>query len=237
MRTLTIALSTAGLLLFGSCSGQVNPAQKEQVPTALELKNNLDSVSYGLGILVAQNLKQQGLDGVNTALVAKGMEDALKNSEPRVDAAGANKLLQDFVMKEQAKKGEKALAEGKLFLEKNAKRAGVTTLPSGLQYEVMKAGTGPKPTQTDKVTVHYHGTLLDGSVFDSSVNRGEPANFGVTQVIAGWTEALQLMPKGSKWKLFIPSNLAYGERGGPGGKIGPNTTLIFEVELLEIVAK
>jgi len=211
----------AGMTLCGSLAAQ-------------DLKNTLDSVSYSLGILIAQNLKQQGLEGVNTNLVAKGLEDALKNSEAKVDPAGANKVLQDYMMKEQAKKGEKAMAEGKLFLEGNAKRAGVTTLPSGLQYEIMKAGTGPKPTKTDKVTVHYHGTLLDGSVFDSSVNRGQPSTFGVTQVIAGWTEALQLMPKGSKWKLFIPSNLAYGERGGPGGKIGPNTTLVFEVELLEI---
>jgi len=211
----------AGMTLCGSLAAQ-------------ELKNNLDSVSYSLGILVAQNLKQQGLEGVNTTLVAKGMEDALKNSGAKVDPAGANKLLQEYMMKEQAKKGEKAMAEGKLFLEANAKRKGVTTLPSGLQYEIMTAGTGPVPTKADKVTVHYHGTLLDGTIFDSSVNRGQPATFGVTQVIAGWTEALQLMPKGSKWKLFIPSNLAYGERGGPGGKIGPNTTLIFEVELLEI---
>jgi len=211
----------AGTTLCGSLAAQ-------------ELKNNLDSVSYSLGVLVAQNLKQQGLEGVNTTMVAKGLEDALKNSETQVDLAGANKVLQDYMMKEQAKKGEKAMAEGKLFLEGNAKRKGVTTLPSGLQYEIMKAGTGPKPTQADKVTVHYHGTLLDGTIFDSSVNRNQPATFGVTQVIAGWTEALQLMPKGSKWKLFIPSNLAYGERGGPGGKIGPNATLIFEVELLEI---
>jgi len=211
----------AGMTLCGSLAAQ-------------ELNNKLDSVSYSLGVLVAQNLKQQGLEGVNTTLVAKGLEDALKNSTTKVDPAGANKLLQEYMMKEQAKKGEKAMAEGKLFLEGNAKRPGVTTLPSGLQYEIIKAGTGPKPTQTDKVTVHYHGTLLDGSIFDSSVNRNQPATFGVTQVIAGWTEALQLMPKGSKWKLFIPSNLAYGERGGPGGKIGPHTTLIFEVELLEI---
>jgi len=216
-----IVLSMAGTTLCGSLAAQ-------------ELKNNLDSVSYSLGVLVAQNLKQQGLEGVNTTMVAKGLEDALKNSETQVDLAGANKVLQDYMMKEQAKKGEKAMAEGKLFLEGNAKRKGVTTLPSGLQYEIMKAGTGPKPTQADKVTVHYHGTLLDGTIFDSSVNRNQPATFGVTQVIAGWTEALQLMPKGSKWKLFIPSNLAYGERGGPGGKIGPNATLIFEVELLEI---
>lgn len=221
MRTLTIVLSMAGMTLSGSLAAQ-------------ELKNTLDSVSYSLGILIAQNLKQQGLDVIHTDVFAKALEAGLKNGEPKIDPAGANKLLQDYMMKEQGKKGEKAMAEGKLFLEGNAKRAGVTTLPSGLQYEIMKAGTGPKPTKTDKVTVHYHGTLLDGSVFDSSVTRGQPATFGVTQVIAGWTEALQLMPKGSKWKLFIPSNLAYGERGGPGGKIGPNTTLIFEVELLEI---
>lgn len=125
------------------------------------------------------------------------------------------------------------MAEGKKFLDENGKRAGVTTTASGLQYEIMQAGTGAKPTANDKVTVHYHGTLLDGKVFDSSVQRGQTIDFPVTGVIAGWVEALQLMPMGSKWKLFIPYNLAYGERGA-GGDIGPYETLVFEVELIKI---
>lgn len=133
---------------------------------------------------------------------------------------------------EKAKAGVN-LEKGKKFLEDNGKRKGVITLPSGLQYEILKEGNGPKPTATDKVTTHYHGTTIDGKVFDSSVERGQPAQFGVNQVIPGWTEALQLMPVGSKWKLFIPSNLAYGESGA-GGAIGPNETLVFEVELISI---
>jgi len=219
MRTLTIAFSTAGVLLFSSLGAQ-------------DMKNNIDSVSYSFGILIAQNLKQQGLEGLNSALLAKGIDDVVKNAGEKIALQDANKMAQDYMKAQQAKKYEKNVKEGKDFLEANGKRAGVKTLPSGLQYEIMKAGTGPLPVKTSKVTVHYHGTLVDGTVFDSSVDRGEPATFGVTQVIAGWTEALQLMPKGSKWKLFIPSNLAYGERGS--GKIGPFATLIFEVELLEI---
>ena len=129
---------------------------------------------------------------------------------------------------------QKAKEEGVLFLIENAKRAEVTTLPSGLQYEILTKGNGDTPKSTDNVKVHYHGTLINGTVFDSSVNRGEPATFGVTQVISGWVEALQLMSVGSKWKLYIPSNLAYGERGA-GGSIPPHTTLIFEVELLDII--
>ncbi len=133
----------------------------------------------------------------------------------------------------KSKGGAQNLVKGQAFLSENGKKAGVTTTASGLQYEIIKAGNGPKPKSTDKVKVHYHGTLLDGTVFDSSVQRGEPVTFGVTQVIPGWTEALQLMSVGSKYKLYIPSNLAYGEQGG-GEKIGANETLIFEVELLEI---
>lgn len=179
-------------------------------------------------------LKQQNIENIDPAIFAKAVDDVLKNGSLKIEAAQANKIGQDYMKAQQAKKHEKTMTEGKLFLENNAKRAGVTTLPSGLQYEVLKAGTGAIPAKTDRVSVHYHGTLLDGTVFDSSVDRGQPATFGVTQVIAGWVEALQLMPEGSKWKLFIPYNLAYGERGD-GGKIGPYATLVFEAELLSIV--
>ena len=132
-------------------------------------------------------------------------------------------------------KGQENVAKGKAFLEENKKKAGVQTTASGMQYIVMKEGTGAKPGLNDKVTTHYHGTVIDGTVFDSSVERGQPASFPVSGVIPGWTEALQMMPVGSKWKLFLPSELAYGERGA-GGKIGPNSVLVFEVELLSIDA-
>lgn len=194
---------------------------------------NMDSLSYSLGVLVAQNLRQQGFDQVNAAQLAEGIADVMGNKPLKVDANNAGRIVQSYAQAQQAKKHEKNIAEGNAFLEANGKRKEVTTLPSGLQYEVLKAGNGPKPTASQSVTVHYHGTLIDGTVFDSSVERGQPATFGVTQVIQGWVEALQLMPEGSKWKLFIPYNLAYGERGA-GGKIGPYATLIFEVELLKI---
>lgn len=221
MRTLTTVIAIAGMLLSGSIQAQ-------------DLKTQQDSISYSIGLLMAQSLKQQSIDNINTDLCAKAMNDVLTNAEPKISINLANKITQDYMKAQQAKKFEKNMAEGKKFLEDNGKRAGVTTLPSGLQYEIMKAGTGAKPAKTDRVKVHYHGTLTDGTVFDSSVDRGEPATFGVTQVIQGWVEALQLMPAGSKWKLFIPYNLAYGERGSPP-KIGPYSTLVFEVELLEIV--
>lgn len=193
----------------------------------------LDSLSYSAGILIAQSLKQQGLDSIDVNTFSNAIRDVLKGNTPAIDVAKANQIMQKQRQSFQSKKYEKVIAEGKKFLDENAKRAGVVTLPSGLQYEVMKPSSGPKPSKTDKVSVHYHGTLLDGTVFDSSVERGQPASFGVTQVIAGWIEALQLMGEGAKWKLFIPYNLAYGERAA-GPKIGPYATLVFEVELLKI---
>ncbi|MBK7872290.1 MAG: FKBP-type peptidyl-prolyl cis-trans isomerase [Saprospiraceae bacterium] len=193
----------------------------------------MDSVSYSLGVLMAQNLKQQGFDKVDAASLVKGFEDVLSGSALQFTLDECNQVVTDYMQSKQAKQHEGVIAEGKKFLDDNAKRSGVVTLPSGLQYEVLNAGDGPKPTAQDKVTVHYEGTLLDGTVFDSSVKRGQPATFGVTQVIQGWVEALQLMPLGAKWKLFIPYELGYGERGA-GGQIGPYSTLVFEVELLKI---
>ena len=201
--------------------------------TAQESKNNMDSLSYSVGIMIAQGMKQQGLKELNSQDLAKGLEDALKGNPLQIDEANAAKIFQDHLQKQKEKEHADVVTAGKEFLAANAKRPEVTTLPSGLQYEVMKEGTGPIPTAKDKVKVHYHGTLIDGTMFDSSVERGEPTSFGVTQVIQGWVEALQLMKTGSKWKLFIPSNLAYGERGA-GPVIKPFSTLVFEVELLEI---
>ena len=195
--------------------------------------NPMDSLSYSLGVLVAQNLKQQGFEGVDAEVVAKGISDVLNNSKLAIDEAQANMVIKHYLQEQKAAKYKDNLEAGKQFLAKNAKKDGVTTLPSGLQYSIIKQGEGPVPTRSDKVKTHYHGTLIDGTVFDSSVERGEPISFPVTGVIAGWTEALQLMPVGSKWKLYIPYDLAYGERGA-GPTIGPYTTLIFEVELLDI---
>ena len=236
MRIVTLCL--LALLMVSVATAQTKkPTKQTQPPTTTQVKSQtttkMDSVSYSLGVLVAQNLKQQGLDAVDATSFANGFEAALKGDSLKIDVNTANETVQQYMQAQQSKKFEKNISEGKKFLEENAKRPGVTTLPSGLQYEVLKAGTGPKPTADDQVTVHYTGTLLDGTVFDSSVERGEPATFGVTQVIPGWVEALQLMPVGSKWKLYIPYDLAYGERAA-GPTIGPYSTLIFEVELLEI---
>ena len=219
--------SALAFLGLTSCEGQKNKS------TATKLSNQMDSVSFGIGISIGENLKHDNLTDVNADLIANGIKSAFTNDTSMMKQKDAQMCIQTFMMNKAKKKGEDNLEKGKKFLAENGKKDGVKTLPDGLQYQVMKEGTGAKPTSTDKVKVHYHGTLIDGTVFDSSVQRGQPAEFGVNQVIPGWTEALQLMSVGSKWKLFIPSNLAYGERGA-GGAIGPNETLIFEVELLEI---
>ena len=196
-------------------------------------KSQVDSLSYAIGVMWAQNLKQQGITEVNTDAVAAAMKDVYANKPGIMDVKAANQFFRgcmNEIKMEATKKNQEA---GKKFLDANAKRQGVITLPSGLQYEILREGGGKIPKASDKVSVHYHGTLIDGTVFDSSVQRGEPTSFPVTGVIKGWVEALQLMPVGSKWKLFIPSDLAYGERGA-GGQIGPYATLVFEVELLGI---
>jgi FKBP-type peptidyl-prolyl cis-trans isomerase FklB len=183
---------------------------------------------------LGNNLKNSGIDSLDYAVLAKGIEDILEQKTPEMGAQEAQAIISEFFHALQEKTSEATIIAGKSFLAENAKRYGVVTLASGLQYEVITGGAGETPLASDKVKVHYHGTLIDGTVFDSSVSRGEPATFGVTQVISGWVEALQLMPVGSKWKLFIPSNLAYGAQGA-GQQIGPHTTLVFEVELLEII--
>lgn len=196
-------------------------------------QTDMDSLSYSLGVLMAQGLQKQGISKVDASSYTKGVQDLISGGALEIDLDQANQIVQEYMQAQKAKQFEGIINEGKSFLEKNGRREEVTVLPSGLQYEVLQAGDGPKPQPTDRVTVHYHGTLLDGTVFDSSVDRGKPATFGVTQVIQGWVEGLQLMPQGSKWRLFIPYDLAYGERG-TRGEIGPYATLIFDVELLEI---
>ena len=201
--------------------------------SAQKITNEIDSVSYSLGVNIGENIKAQFPD-IDLNNFEAAIKDVLDNKkEPKITGADAQKVIQDFFKKQQAKASESVIEEGEKFLIDNAKRNEVTTLESGLQYEILKTGEGPMPSLNDQVTTHYHGTLIDGTVFDSSVDRGEPATFPVSGVIKGWTEALQLMSVGSKWKLFVPYDLAYGERGA-GPQIGPFTTLVFEVELIKI---
>jgi FKBP-type peptidyl-prolyl cis-trans isomerase FklB len=210
---------------------KAKPATATVKPTLL--KSRIDSVSYGIGQDIANNLKAQGMDNVNTALLAKGIQDALKNTPPLLTKEQSNMSISNYLQQMKTEKAAKNKVDGEKFLAENKTKAGVVTLPSGMQYQVVKEGTGAKPTINDKVKTHYHGMLIDGTVFDSSVDRGEPISFPVSGVIKGWTEALQLMPVGSKWRLFIPADLAYGDRQA-GPKIGPGSTLIFDVELLDI---
>ncbi len=196
-------------------------------------ETEMEKVSYSLGVNMASNVKSQGLDSIDANAVAKAFNDVFEGNDLDISEEESMTILQEFFGKIQAEKSAKANEAGAAYLAENGAREEVTTTESGLQYEILVSGDGPKPTTSDQVTVHYHGTLTDGTVFDSSVDRGQPATFGVTQVIKGWTEALQLMSVGDKWKLTIPSNLAYGDQGA-GGMIGPGATLVFEVELLGI---
>jgi len=205
----------------------------------LELKDQKNKESYSLGYQFGQTLKFQGVD-INPDVYTSGMRDGLGGKEPqmtseeiRATITSLQQRLQAARQKELKEKAAKNLEEGKKFLVENQKKEGIKTLPSGLQYKVLTEGSGKMPKAEDTVTVNYKGTLIDGTEFDSSYKRGQPATFQVKGVIRGWTEALQLMKEGSKWQLFIPSELAYGERGA-GRDIGPNATLIFEVELLTI---
>lgn len=194
----------------------------------------MDKVSYALGLSIGNNFQNSGINDLQIEDFVKGLKDILEGQVPEIGYDEAKQVINDYFMKLQKEKFEINKKAGEEFLNINKGKAGVVTLPSGLQYQVLQKGEGPKPTASDKVKCHYHGTLINGAVFDSSVQRGEPAVFGVSQVIPGWVEALQLMPVGSKWRLFIPSNLAYGEHGA-GESIEPNSALVFDVELLDIV--
>lgn len=200
---------------------------------AQNLNTEMEKVSYSLGVNVAKSVKSQGLESIDSDAIAKAFKDVFEGNTLEISEEEANIVLQDYFGKLANEKQKANVEAGQKFLDENAKREGVVTTATGLQYEVLKEGSGDSPKETDNVTVHYHGTLIDGTVFDSSVDRGQPATFPVNGVIPGWVEALKLMNPGAKYKLFIPSNLAYGERGA-GGAIGPNATLVFEVELISI---
>lgn len=196
----------------------------------------MDKLSYALGMNVGYSYLASGISNLQVDDFAQGVKAVMEQADPALSIDEAKTIINDFFMQLQEqinKAAGETLKKGEEFLAENAKRPGIVTLPSGLQYEILSAGTGRKPSATDRVQCHYHGTLIDGTVFDSSVQRGEPAVFGVNQVIPGWVEALQLMPEGSRWKLYIPSKLAYGER--QAGSIPPNSALVFEVELIKVI--
>lgn len=194
----------------------------------------MDKFSYAIGLGIGQNLLSMGAQGIAVDDFAQAIKDVLEGNQTAISHQEAREIVNKYFEELETKMNAASIEQGKAFLEENKKRAGVVTLPSGLQYEVIKEGTGKKPAASNQVKCHYEGTLIDGTLFDSSIKRGEPAVFGVNQVIPGWVEALQLMPEGSKWKLYIPSDLAYGARGA-GEMIPPHSTLVFEVELLEVL--
>lgn len=193
-----------------------------------------DEASYGVGMSIGQSLESQNLEGINLDEFVKGIQDMFSKATPKMDPQEANQKIQAYLNEVNEQKFAQFKEEGDAFLAENGKKDGVTTLASGLQYEIIQEGNGTNPGPTSQVTVHYHGTLINGEVFDSSVSRGTPATFGVNQVIKGWTEALQLMSEGAKWKLYIPQDLAYGANPHPGGPIKPYMALIFDVELISI---
>lgn len=207
------------------------------------MNQEFDRLSYALGLSMGNNFRSSGIEKINVQDFADGVAAVFYGSEPRMSYDEAKAEIQKFFTELQAKQdeaakvmGEQNARAGEAFLTENGKRSEVKTTASGLQYEVLEEGDGPRPEAGDQVVVYYTGKLIDGTVFDSSEERGEPATFGVTQVIPGWVEALQLMKAGSKWRLFIPSQLAYGPQGA-GGVIGPNQTLIFDVNLIKVVGK
>jgi FKBP-type peptidyl-prolyl cis-trans isomerase FklB len=220
------------ILAFLFLVSQVNAQEN------LVLKNQKDKMSYIIGMDIGNNLKKQSID-VEPNILVKGVKDALTGGKPLLTEQEIRETMTAFQNEMRVKQevvARKNKEQGDSFLADNKKKEGVKTLQSGLQYKVIKVGVGKKPKLNEYVTTHYRGTLIDGTEFDSSYKRGQPATFQVSGVIPGWTEALQLMETGAKWQLFIPSNLAYGERGS-GGVIGPNATLIFEIELISIQEK
>src|SRR5580692_8395482 len=262
--TLAVSAVAAGLMILGIVQAQQTPPTSTpqtsptttpkppaakpgstvaRKPAVLTLKTQKDKASYAIGLNIGKSMHKDSVD-IDPSILLRGLRDGLAGSKPLLtddEARAAMVTLQSEMRKKQEEKmlvqGAANKKEGEAFLADNKTKDGVVTLPSGLQYKILKEGTGPKPVATDTVVCNYKGTLIDNTEFDSSYKRGQPATFPVGGVIKGWTEALQLMPVGSKWQLFIPSDLAYGARGGPGGGIGPNAALVFEVELISIQPK
>lgn len=212
---------------------KAKPAAKAETKTETTKTSKMDSLSYGLGLLLAQNVKQLGLENIDGASLSAAIQDVLDGKETQMTVEQANMLVSNEIAAASEKKAGPVLEEGKKFLAENQKKKGVITTASGLQYEVIKPGNGATPKLTDKVTTHYKGTLINGQEFDSSYKRNEPATFPVNGVIKGWTEALQMMKEGDTWRLYIPYDLAYGERGA-GKDIPPYATLIFDIELIKV---
>lgn len=227
-----VGLLIVALVTVTSCNQMKNSTLKVG---AVKLVTSTDTASYALGVNMASSVKKMGMEDLNLKILAKAFQDVYANEKLQISEEQSNPILQAYFTNLNEQQAVAGLAEGKKWLEENGKKTGVVTTASGLQYEVMREGTGPKPTADSKVKVHYHGTTTDGKVFDSSVERGEPIEFPLNGVIRGWTEGVQLMSVGSKYKLFIPGELAYGPRPPQGSGIAPNATLIFEVELLEIL--
>ena len=220
-----IALLPAVLFYVSSCQQEIGK---------VDLKTDHDSVSYIIGHQIGTQMASSPMTELNVSAVANGMQDAIDELDLFMNEDEANMLITEYMKKTEEVASEEYIIEGEKFLADNMLRQGVNVTESGLQYEILVEGNGEKPTSESQVTVHYHGTLIDGTVFDSSVDSGEPVDFGVGQVIRGWTEVLQLMPTGSKWKVFIPSELAYGANPRPGGPIKPHMALIFDIELISI---
>ena len=233
MRNTTIKFAgiCLAITLMGSCASSSSIAEDSN---SINMQNTKDSVSYALGVLLGSNFQGQGLD-LDETTVASAFGAALRGEELKMDAATAEGIYKDHMLELAASEGEGNRKAGEDFLAANGKKDGVMTTASGLQYTVLQEGTGASPVASDQVKVHYHGTLLDGTVFDSSVDRGEPITFGLDRVIAGWTEGLQLMKEGGKTKFFIPADLAYGDQSPSSPVIQAGSTLIFDVELLEVV--
>ena len=219
---------------IGSYSVAQTKTKTPAKPVQPVLKNALDSFSYAVGMSIALHYKEFGVTNLNSAAVINGVNDVLKNTNVAFTPDQANYILNSEINKLMAAKANENRKAGEVFLNNNKSKPGIQILPSGMQYMVIREGSGKMPTAADTVTVHYTGTLIDGFIFDSSVDRGEPAKFTVGGVIAGWTEALQLMKEGSRWKLFIPADLAYGNYSPPGSNIPPGSVLVFDLELISV---
>lgn len=236
MKKFAFCLIMASLTAY-SADAQKPAAKKPAAPAKPVLKNAMDSFSYAAGLNIAASLKDQGVPPISTSAMARAIDDAYAGKNTLLTREQAEMTLQQKLQEYARKKTDVEKTKGAAFLAENAKRKGVVSLPNGLQYEVLESGhdsSGLKPKPSDKVTVHYTGTLIDGTIFDSSVQRNEPATFSCNGVIRGWTEILQLMSKGDKWKVYIPSDLGYGDQGMPPA-IAPGATLIFEIKLLDII--